>query len=240
MRFHLLSDLHTEDAPFELSPVPADALVLAGDIGDPRSGEFAELLKRASECYVDVVLVAGNHECYGLTINEAHGAIERAVAPLKNVHFLNRRSVKIGDVTVVGTTLWSDIQDEQRRDVQTFLADLRCILGFGLDAYAQEHRRDVAYVREAARSVRGPVLVATHHSPLSEPGDLGSAFGTDLSAMMGGSIVAWCHGHNHKSRDIVVNGTRVVSNQRGYLDEKTGFDPKFTFDVCEARMYGCT
>lgn len=234
MRVHLLSDLHTEDAPFELEPVQgADALVLAGDIGDPRSGDYADLLQRASRSYRDVVLVAGNHECYGLTINEAHGVIMRKIARLKNVHFLNRRSVKIGDVSVVGATLWSDIQDEQRRDVQTYLADLRCILGFGLDAYAQEHRRDVAYIRGAVASATGPVLVVTHHSPLSEPGDIGSAFGTDLSAMMGGSVVAWVHGHSHKSRDIVVNGTRVVSNQRGYLDEKTGFDPKFTFELPE-------
>ena len=42
-------------------------------------------------------------------------------------------------------------------------------------------------------------------------------------------IDAWIYGHSHTNIDIVIGGTRIISNQMGYVfDEEhlvNGFDP---------------
>ncbi|CAF3790788.1 unnamed protein product [Rotaria magnacalcarata] len=35
----------------------------------------------------------------------------------------------------------------------------------------------------------------------------------------------WAHGHTHRSTNLMVNSTRLASNQFGYLSENCGFRP---------------
>ncbi|CAF4616428.1 unnamed protein product, partial [Rotaria socialis] len=35
----------------------------------------------------------------------------------------------------------------------------------------------------------------------------------------------WVHGHTHRSTDMMVNSTRLASNQFGYMSENCGFQP---------------
>jgi len=49
---------------------------------------------------------------------------------------------------------------------------------------------------------------------------------------MGGDRVAlWIHGHTHTSVDFELNGTRIISNQRGYPREESGFQPFLVIDL---------
>lgn len=244
MLFHLLSDLHLEQGePFELrAPPGAACLVLAGDVGDPGSAQYRALLARAAELYEHVVLVAGNHECYDRSLRQAHDATRDAAAPHANVHFLNRGTVDVGAARIAGTTLWSDIRDDQARDVSTFIADFRRIRDMSMWKYASEHRADVAWLQdEIARAAADavPLLVVTHHAPIlrasTRPEHIGSklssAFETDLSALIRPPVAAWAWGHTHCSRRLERAGVRLLSNQRGYPGERCGFDPAFTFAV---------
>ena len=56
---------------------------------------------------------------------------------------------------------------------------------------------------------------------------------TDLEGLMGGPVVLWGFGHTHLSSDEVINGTRVVSNQLGYIthDEETGFNSDMYLEI---------
>jgi 3',5'-cyclic AMP phosphodiesterase CpdA len=58
MRIRIFSDLHLEATPFDPPPVPADVVVLAGDIHNGPAG--IEWARRAFT--QPVVYVAGNHE----------------------------------------------------------------------------------------------------------------------------------------------------------------------------------
>jgi hypothetical protein len=62
---------------------------------------------------------------------------------------------------------------------------------------------------------------------------LSAAFTSDLSPMIDGSRAAmWISGHTHHCIDLMKNGTRMVSNQRGYPHEPVaGFNPGFVVDV---------
>lgn len=53
-----------------------------------------------------------------------------------------------------------------------------------------------------------------------EKGGIRFGYATELSELLdSGDIQVWVHGHTHFSGDRVIGRTRVVSNQRGYLDE---------------------
>ncbi|PKS13313.1 hypothetical protein jhhlp_000084 [Lomentospora prolificans] len=81
---------------------------------------------------------------------------------------------------------------------------------------------------------RRRILVATHHAPCvkgaqrpdKEDKPWASAFVTDLVPKGGWSDVdVWAFGHTHFSTEMLVKGTRIVANQRGY-DFKGNPDPK--------------
>ena len=122
MRLQLLSDLHLESNPdFVAQPAAeADLLVLAGDIGsyqrrrdgsvmgEPDWGlqRFSPLPQYAS-WPVPVVFVPGNHEYDALDVDEAHMALRQACDRL-GIQWLEREVLDMGDVRLIGTTLWAD------------------------------------------------------------------------------------------------------------------------------------
>ena len=73
------------------------------------------------------------------------------------------------------------------------------------------------------------IVLVTHHSPSERSfrKDKSSehrmpAYVSNLEYMMDGRISLWVHGHVHVSNDYTINGTRVMSNPRGYYSEKKG------------------
>jgi predicted phosphodiesterase len=104
------------------------------------------------------------------------------------------------------------------------------------------HLRSRAWLTGALeRPFDGPTVVLTHHQPLiiGEPPAspvlraLGGAFVSDLTSLMRGDQVAlWVYGHTHRPADLERNGTRVISNPRGYPHESVpGFDPGMVVEV---------
>lgn len=53
---------------------------------------------------------------------------------------------------------------------------------------------------------------------------LDASYANHWDALMGDAISLWLHGHTHRAVDYKINGTRIVSNPRGYPGESTGFD----------------
>lgn len=122
MKIQLLSDLHLEANP-SFVPVPApeaDLLVLAGDIGsyqtrrdgsvmnEPDWGlqRFSPLPQHAG-WPTPVVFVPGNHEYDALDVDEAHVDMRKACERL-GIQWLERETLQMQGVRLIGTTLWSD------------------------------------------------------------------------------------------------------------------------------------
>lgn len=122
MKLQLLSDLHLEANPgYVAEPAAgADLLVLAGDIGsyqcrrdgsvmlEPDWGlqRFSPLARYAG-WPVPVVFVPGNHEYDALDVDAAHREL-KATCDRLGIHWLERETMTVGDVRLVGTTLWAD------------------------------------------------------------------------------------------------------------------------------------
>lgn len=248
MRLRVFSDLHTEFERFDPPPVEADVVVLAGDIGTKTHG-----LTWALKAFdVPVVYVPGNHEFYGgATPHLVHKL--KAMAAGTHVHVLDEDAVVIGGVRFLGATLWTDFQlfGRARRDdsgevARAQMNDYRRIRtspAFSKltpRAVSNMHLRARAWLStQLSMSTREPTVVVTHHAPgmfsipLHHRGDLlSAAYASDLSSLLDGRAAVWIHGHTHHAIDIDVNGTRVVSNQRGYPDEPAGgFDPTRVIEI---------
>ncbi|MBB4636451.1 metallophosphoesterase [Longimicrobium terrae] len=247
MKIHVLSDLHTEFAPFTPAEVDADVIVLAGDIGVGTRG-----IPLIREWFPErpVVYVAGNHEFYRESIPRLSEKLE-AEAGGTSIHVLENRAVVLHGTRFLGCTLWTDFdlyRDPLRcmGEAQSAMNDFRTIRM--LPEYRRFRPTDARVLHE--RSVRwlarqldepfdGTTVIVTHHAPSlrgvnpryrNDP--VTAAYASNLEGMMDGRAALWIHGHTHFCVDFEHGGTRVLANQRGYPDDAVeDFDPALVVDV---------
>jgi predicted phosphodiesterase len=251
VRLHVLSDLHLEHSPFATPDVDADVVVLAGDIAPGTAGiDWAQrhLAGRT------VLYVAGNHEFYG---HELPGLIDRlhAAARGSDVHVLERDELVLGGVRFLGCSLWSDFDYAGAGNrANSMLLCERLVNDYKQIRASDQGRRlraqDTRDLHVASRAWLatcltvphdGPTVVVTHHAPVvrRRPQQsavldaIAGAFASDLTELMGADAVdLWIFGHVHRSVDTEVNGTRLLSNQRGYPHEPVdGFDPELVIEL---------
>lgn len=253
-RLHLLSDLHLEFEPFDMPSVNADVLVLAGDIGVGLQG-----VEAAIEWAQDrpVAYVPGNHEYYRQTW-PTHLERMRKASQGSSVHILDRDQLIVNGARILGCTLWTDfgLFGESRaihsqlavgRRMKDYKSIRRDSDGSHLrpDDTREENARSIRWIRsQLAQPFDGETVVVTHHAPSLKSLDLARhgaddplnpAYASHLDYLFGTGINLWVHGHTHYCVDYVLNGTRVVSNARGYPDDvhrpATGFDPDLVVEV---------
>jgi predicted phosphodiesterase len=250
VKLHILSDLHLEHAPFTPPPVEADVVLLAGDIAPGTAGiEWVSRHLAGRPC----IYVAGNHEFYG---HELPGLSDRlrAAAVGSQVHALENEELVIDGVRFLGCSLWSDFdfagaenRANSMRVCERLVNDYKQIRSSEPERPLRaQDTRDLHVASRAwlatclAVPFDGPTVVVTHHAPLvrNRPDNavlaaIGGAFASDLTELMHGDAVdLWVFGHIHRSVDLEVNGTRVLSNQRGYPHEPVdGFDPGLVVEI---------
>jgi predicted phosphodiesterase len=252
-RFRVFSDLHLEFSDWVPPPAAADAILLAGDIGEGTQGlEWA----RRSFPQTPVIYVPGNHEFYGAELPYALNALREAARRLE-VQFLDGDETVVAGTRFLGTTLWTDYAlygseeadlDRAMADAEIEMNDFRMITWSGGDRLTPElvreiHRTSVQWLSgKLAQPFAGPTVVVTHHLPhkLSihpkyEGTRYNPCFASDLDHLVREPVALWVHGHTHESLDYEVNGTRVICNPRGYLPEEPNplFNPLGTVELAQ-------
>ncbi len=238
MRLQVVSDLHLEradgkgHAPGCVVP-KAPYLALLGDIGDPFSVAYEKFIEQQSRAFEGVFVVLGNHEYFHNFMDPLARA--RSVASkFPNVHVLEKDSVAVDGMRVLGTTLWSAVE----RDCFAHTSDSRCIPGWTHERVVSEHRASVAWL-ETQLATAVPTVVLTHHAPsvgyTSSPAFRGSAlqsvFATDLTHLLKRPVVAWFHGHTHWCHATTHGEVLVASNAAGLQQEPTSYDPRRVFTL---------
>ena len=243
MRIHVLSDLHLEFAPFDPPDVPADVVVLAGDLAPGLRGVEWAVARWPDR---PLIIVPGNHEFYGRTYPAlVRKLVARAAALGPHVHVLSDAAVVVAGVRFLGATLWTDFRLHGESSIGMAAAQLRMTDFRRIRVepsyskarpsdMAMWHARSVRWLRRAfAEPHPGPTVVVTHHAPSGRSYDpaytdpVASAYASNLDALVAASgATLWVHGHTHRCVDYRIGDTRVVSNQRGYPDEPVpGFNP---------------
>lgn len=244
LRLWVMSDLHIDinrTFPFAMpDPRPAhDAVVIAGDIGEGLA-DGVEWIAAQRLNVVPVIYVAGNHEFYARDRYGELAAGRSAAARHRNIHILDRDAMTIGNVRILGCTLWTDYAlygdpEQAMRDAGKFLSDHVTISNSGRRWTPYDARAEHAVSRDWLASRlqtpgAGPTVVVTHHVPTEQSiaprfraNRITPAFASNLDHLVVEADV-WVHGHTHAGFDYRLGKCRVVNNPRGYLRrEQTGF-----------------
>ena len=252
MKLHILSDLHIEFGDLKIPKVDSDIIILAGDIHIGMKG--LGWIKRKFKDK-EVVYVLGNHEYYHGIIPELYNAMVKK-SKGTNTHVLENDELVIGDVVILGCTLWTNFElygnvEVAANHAKAMMNDFRVIKtmpGYGvLDPFEviEIYNKSFTWLSKKVEEHKDKkIVVVTHNAPSIKSclakykNDLlTAAFVVDLEEFIGdSSIKLWAHGHIHNTADYVVGNTRVVCNSRGYCgafgsNESEGFDSGLVIEI---------
>jgi predicted phosphodiesterase len=259
MKLQIMSDLHNEfwkEIPAIETAPGVDCILFAGDV-DNRPDELGKFMTSIPD--IPKIMVAGNHEFYGGDINHRLGDIaSKFTGDTPSTILLENSEAVLGDVVVLGTTLWTDLAKGTRaRDVRRMMNDYECVTNgkrkLHTDATMALHKDALTFLEEALNHYHDKkIVILTHHAPsfLSNHSryagsEINSAFASNLEWLIEKySPALWIHGHTHDSCDYVIGTTRVLCNPRGYPvfdyagegsyikgTENKDFDPLLTVDL---------
>ena len=266
MKLAICSDLHLEFGDITLRNEGADVLILGGDIMTAQelhdfkaddvkfadeltrrgtAQRYREFLARCSSEFPHVIYIAGNHEFYHGKYPDAYTYLEEECQAFNNVYFLEQSKKEINDVTFIGATLWTDMNNGDRTTlmiVQEMMNDYRVIRNSDknyarlkpLDTY-NRHRKSLDYIKSVINSnPNKKYVVVGHHAPskksvkprYAEDVERNGAYSSDLEDFILAypQIKLWTHGHTHDAFDYAIGNTRIVCNPRGYIGYESRAD----------------
>lgn len=108
------------------------------------------------------------------------------------------------------------------QDTVHFHEKFRFFLDRVVDAVKND---DLSVLGENSKGVNNRLIVVTHHAPhirSSRPSldEAAPAYMVDMSHWLSPKISCWVHGHTHYNVDYKQNGTRIVSQAKGYFWDK--------------------
>ena len=149
MKIAIASDIHLEFGNLDISnDNHADVLILSGDIcvaadldmrdrrqtelgfARYRSERFHDFFERCAENFPHIIYVMGNHEYYHSDFATALGEMRRKLEHLTNLYIMERDVKVIGNVTFIGGTLWTDMNNQDSLTLyhmRTMMNDFRVI-----------------------------------------------------------------------------------------------------------------
>jgi predicted phosphodiesterase len=260
LKIQFVSDLHLEfpqnrqylqDHPLQ---VTGDILLIAGDsayLDLPNSnldtyGSYS-FWDWASRHYQQVIVCLGNHDFYAhYDLSTMPDGYCRQIR--HNVHAYYNSVVSIGDIDIIISTLWSKIEPCDAFLTERNVSDFYRIKYNGHRLTAEdfnlEHARCLQFIQQAVvESKARTKIVLTHHVPThlcTAQEFCGSTISGAFTVELGEYIVDsgidyWIYGHSHRNIDAQIGGTRILSNQLGYISHgehhHNGFDPARHIDI---------
>lgn len=264
--FQIASDLHLEfyQSKFSDNDIDTDALfnrivkpsapnlILAGDIGYPEERIYSQFLQWVSSKFKRVFIVSGNHEYYTKKpMSEIDRLIGDICSKYSNVNFLNRYTepVQFENWTVLGCTLWSDVNADSYIAIESSMNDYIKIYtdkDKPLSAYYMVHKLhlpDLEYLNRQLNMLKDSnrnIMVVTHHLPSYKlipekyQGDsLNEAFATHLDEYLTGKWTGtidkcyWIAGHSHGHNYATVGKWQLYLNAMGYPGEYTKYKTNY-------------
>lgn len=241
MRVQYLSDIHLERRPLVFETIVdtstcADVLVLAGDIGDPRSAIYLQFITWCSAHYKHIIIICGNHEyrtLMPLPFSEVDTCMTNLAAKVSNnvIYLHSGRNVVIDGVNFIGATLWSHIPNTVGADYTDvidkafngmFVTPGMPFTVTSMNNLFKQHLKNVESAILLGKSKGCNNVIITHHAPILktiykiEDYPRNYLYGTDLEQYINYDIVhTWIHGHTHWNTLHNIKGTMLVTNQYG-------------------------
>jgi predicted phosphodiesterase len=266
MKVALASDIHLEFGPISLENTEsADVLILSGDIcvakdlmdrdvhgifdRFDRNSSIHTFFQECCERFPHVIYIMGNHEHYHGDYNDTVTILRNRLTYLDNLYILDKETLTVDDITFIGGTLWTDMNNEDPitlLHMTGMMNDFRCVMNGSNRRFLPEdavvdHKATLEYIRLMIEGkFDQKFVVVGHHSPskLSTKPQyekeviMNGGYSSDLSEFIldHPQIKLWTHGHTHHMFDYMIGSTRIVCNPRGYIHhepEADNFELKF-------------
>ncbi len=205
MKILLGSDLHIEFGQLEVTNVHnADVLILSGDIvtahdlrgWNPSSiippmektQRFMTFFEQCSTNFKHVLYVMGNHEHYHGDYAASADILRSVLEEFPNIHFMDKESIMIDDVTFIGGTLWTDMNKEDPHtlhSIKRVMNDFRIIKNslrvvsfkdqegrfheriatLCPEDTVEDHKAMLTFIDQSTKDSTKKYIVVGHHSP---------------------------------------------------------------------------
>lgn len=259
-KFKYISDIHgNTNFVNSIEEDKECTLILAGDIHEVKKyAIYKSYIFELCKKFKNVVAICGNHEYYTRSIFQVHNDIKKIKNELlqegiDNFHFLNDSSVKIGNVYVLGGTMWTDFNKNNPHDkIQALMSmqDYKYIRhGPEYIPYERKlntndveflHHKTKKFIASEITNIRSSdkeakIVVVTHHSPSTgsitenyKDSSLNYAFCSDMNDFIElHNPNVWVHGHIHEKLDYQVGECKILCNPLGYSFESLEPEIKF-------------
>jgi Icc-related predicted phosphoesterase len=150
--------------------------------------------------------------------------------------YLQNSHIVIEDTLIFGSTLWTNLDDNQIKSLDRSINDyFKIYKGGKMFTTADSNELNIKARKHLAESVdyanmnSMKCVVMTHHAPSYQFGtpefagsDINPLFNnSDMDDMIAQSnIKLWVHGHRHSQADDYIGNTRIVCNPYGYPNER--------------------
>jgi predicted phosphodiesterase len=158
----------------------------------------------------------------------------------------------------IGTTLWTYVSPNNRKYVESMMNDYNSIYfpnekpktateklswtpfrRYKVDDMTKLHSKSFKFINKELKKTKSneTVVILTHHKPYrSKPLSdiLSQAYETDLFPKLikpQPNLKVIAYGHTHVRDNKVINGVRIISNPKGYINQQTKFNDTFTIDI---------
>lgn len=245
VKIQYVSDLHLEfnknDENYKLEDyidIKGDFLILAGDIGNPYDKRFKNFIIDCCSKFVKVIMVAGNHEYYFNDIEEVDNLLRTWAYEIYNFIFLQQNYLKMGNILILGCTLWSKIHPGAEESVKAFVNDYKNIKNFTVERCNEIHNSHLDWLKNRIEegNKRGDIIIVITHYPLifypykKDFRITDCAFENDYYNMLS-TINYSISGHIHKCMNKLINGCEVHLNCRGYYDNNKYYKKGIYFSL---------
>lgn len=261
MKIRIMSDLHLDvnrNYPLQLPQKDRGIFtILAGDV----AGETDWGVQWIKENCPYGVCVAGNHlvyNNYGLTVQALKKSLKEDFPESCTMRFLENDYVQIGDIIIVGATLYTNFKlDGMNQTVgmkiaKRYMNDFRwgmyetddgMVEDLKPEHYLKIFEESLAYIGKICEdNPDKKIIVVTHHAPSNQSiskryfgDDSNCCYASNLDKFIKdhSNIKAFIHGHVHNHFDYMIGNCRVLCNPRGYVRymEDTNWNPCFYLDT---------
>jgi len=261
MKIALVSDVHLEFGDLEFdNDSGADVLILGGDIciandiaqRDPyntmgehyRSNRYHDFFQRCCARFPHVIFIVGNHEHYHGDFQTTVPWFRNVLGYLPNLHILEKETWVLDDVTFIGGTLWTDMNQENPEtlyNVAGMMNDFRVVKNsarrygtsdqparFSTEDAVEDHKAMLEYIRTMIEGRwEEKFVVVGHHAPsrlsthprYAAEAIMNGGYSSSLDQFIldHPQIKLWTHGHTHEDFDYCIGSTRILCNPRGYI-----------------------
>jgi Icc-related predicted phosphoesterase len=246
--FQLASDLHLrslDDLSDDFYQATSPTLVLVGDVCESKKlRRYLPVFERMSKTWETVLYVLGNHEFYDGVLTAIPSYYKDTLKQFSNIFVLDDETKKIGDITFIGSTLWSDMNKEDplcmmtcRMQISDYyhikIRDTSSLESFWRKITPADtikiFKKSIKFLREQVKQHKDDknLIVITHHAPSSQSSEpeyrgtlINGGFTSNLEDFVADSpIKAWVHGHCHNDCHYLINDCRVICHPLGYYSE---------------------